>query len=114
MLEYVKDRQEELILLDWCIGMAKANKELIEALEAHVDIIKKNGEVHKGKQRMKLKLIKDLKKELKDMKTFYIKRRDEPSEWSTSRYSFNRRVNEGRKHLHTGENNDVDERVCNT
>ena len=94
--------------------MAKQNKELIEALEAHVDDVKKNGEVHKGKQKIKLKLIRDLKKELKEMKAFYIKRRDEPLEWTNSRYSFRRKVNEGRKHLHTGENNDVDERLCNT
>lgn len=107
MLEHVSTREEELILLRWCLTQAKANKELIVELEAHVDIVKKNGEVHKGKQKIRLQLIKDLKKEVATMKKFYIARRDAPDTWTASRYSMKGRVNEGRKHLHQGGNNDM-------
>jgi len=103
MLKHVKDREEELILLQWCLDTAPLYKELIKELEAHVDIIKKNGEVHKGLQSSRLRTIRDLKKELKVMKEFYIARRDEPANWSSVRYSLKGQVSEHRRHLYKRE-----------
>ena len=107
MLEYVKDREEELALLGFCLISARHNKELIAELESHEDVIKPNGEIHKGKQKIRLKLIRDLKKELKLMKEFYIKRRDEPGSWSSQRYSFKKEVDNGRRHLHEGKSSNT-------
>ena len=103
MLEYVSTREEEKALLQWCLDTAPIYKELIKELEAHVDIVKKNGEVHKSKQKIRLSLIRDLKKELKVMKEFYIKRRDPPELWSASRYKMKGKISENRKHLYKRE-----------
>ncbi len=104
MLKHVSTREEELNLLQWCLDTAPVYKELIQELEAHVDIVKKNGEVHKAKQNIRLKLIRDLRKELKVMKEFYIKRRDEPLHWSSARYSMKGNISEHRTHLNKREN----------
>ena len=109
MLKYVSTREEELLLLEWALNEAKYLKELIVEFENFPDFIKKNGEVHKGKQKARLKAIKDCKKELEQLKKFYIARRDEPTEWSSSRYSLKGKVHEGRKHLYKREDNIVDE-----
>ncbi len=99
MLTHVSTRVEEEKLLRWCVAQAPYIKELISDLEAHVDIVKKNGEVHKGKQKIRLKLIRDLKKELKELRDFYVKRRDPPEIWTTARYQMKGSISEARKHL---------------
>ena len=113
MLKHVSDREEELVLLQWCLDTAPVYKELIQELEAHVDNFKKNGEVHKGNQKIRLSMIRDLKKELKIMKDFFIKRRDEPDHWSSARYSLKGQVSEHRQHLHKREDIRVDEGLLN-
>jgi len=104
MLKHVKDREEELVLLQWCLDTAPVYKELIVELLAHEDNLKKNGEVHKGNQKIRLSMIKDLRKELKIMKEFFIKRRDEPTSWTSARYSMKGRISEQRNHLYKREN----------
>ena len=104
MLEYVSTREEEILLLAWAVSEAKYLKELIRAFEEYEDTLKPNGEIHKGKQKARLKSIRDYKKELAGLKKFYIARRDEPASWSTQRYSLKGKVNNGRKHLHQRSN----------
>ena len=103
MLKHVSTREEEEALIQWCLDTAPVYKELIQGLEAHVDIVKKNGEVHKGIQKIRLGILRDLRKELKIMKEFYIKRRDEPEHWSSARYSMKGNIYEQRKHLYKRE-----------
>ena len=114
MLDYVSDREEEEAILEWCKEQAPFIKELISELEAHVDIIKKNGEVHKGKRNIRLKLIRDLRKELKEMREFYIKRRDPPNGWENGRYKMKGKIHEARKHLRKRDDNNMDERLQHT
>jgi len=100
MFKFIKDREQELLLLDFCVREAKYNKELIEELEKYPDEVKKNGQIHKGKQKARLKLIKDLKKENEKMKKFYIERKPEPKEGEHyPRYSYRTGVSE-RRHLY--------------
>lgn len=107
MLKHVKNREEEELLLDWALNEAKYLKELIIAFEEYPDEIKKNGEIHKGKQKDRLKVIKDYTKELSELKKFYIARKVPPLKWSQKRYSLKRRIDNGRRHLHQGSNNDL-------
>ena len=114
MLKYVSDREEEEALVQWCLDTAPVYKELIQELEAHVDIVKKNGEVHKGIQKIRLGMLRDLRKELKIMKEFYINRRDKPKRWSSSRYKMKGKIYENRTHLYEGKDFGMDEGIRNT
>ena len=114
MFDHVSHREEEEALLKWMTDTAPYYKELIVELEAHVDIVKKNGEVLKKAKNIRLKMIRDLKKELKEMKSFYIARKKENEHWITGRYQFRKGINNGRKHLYERESNDLHEGIHTT
>ena len=104
MFKFVKDREQELLLLDFCVRQAKYIKELIPVLEALEDTIKANGVIHKGKRLSRLKTIKDLNLELASMKKWYIAHKQEPANLhDTRRYSFRKGISDNRINLYGSE-----------
>ena len=99
MYPHVKDREEELKLLDFAKKEAGFHKELIAELEAFEVETKPNGTIHKTKENRRLKLIKELKTDLKKMKKFYLDRITEPEHWSSKRYSTSKHMEGKRDHL---------------
>ena len=99
MYPHVKDREEELKLLDFAKAEAGFHKELIAALEEFEVETKPNGTIHKTKDNRRLKLIKELKSDLKKMKKFYLDRIAEPGNWSSKRYSTSKSMEDKRCHL---------------
>lgn len=106
MFSKIANREEEIDLLAFVINEAKANKELIASLEAFEVETKANGTLHKGKETIRLALIKRLKKENKQYKEFYMKRNkiDETGTFDYHMYQFRKEVSEKRKHLKRKDN----------
>ena len=101
MLEYVADRDEEILLIHFVLREARANKELIASLEDPDNFeveIKPNGVIHKTKENHRLSLIRQLKKENAGYKKFF-KARNIEGEFTTSRFKFKKRISDGRHHL---------------
>ena len=102
MFKNISNREEELLLLKFAIREAKFNKELIAELENFEVELKKNGEIHKTKEKARLKLISDLKKENAKLKKFFIKHNTpEPTDTMEKlhRYSMRDKIQNNRKHL---------------
>lgn len=113
---YVSNKEEEYILLQFAMTQAKSNKELIESLEEFQVEIKKNGEIHKTKERARLKLIKDLHKENSELKKFFIERNvPEPKDITLhmKRYKEREQVKRERTHFHKDKDKGMDERILN-
>ena len=103
MFKYVGSREEEKLLLQFAIREAKYNKELIEELEKFEVETKKNGEIHKTKEKARLKLINDLKKENQKLKQFFLKHnKPEPTtmDEKLKRYRVKKKIQDNREHLY--------------
>lgn len=98
MFSKVGSKEEELKLLKFAMDTAKANKELIAALEEFEVETKSNGEIHKGKEKRRIALIKSLKKENKELKKFFTDR-NKPQEYDHNRYQYKEEISERRNHL---------------
>ncbi len=98
MLEYVANRDEEILLIHFVLREARANKELIAQLEEFEVEIKPNGVIHKTKENRRLSLIRLLKKENAGYKKFF-KARNIEGEFTTRRFQFKKRISDGRHHL---------------
>ena len=103
MFKNISNREEELLLLKFAMREAKYNKELIAELENFEVELKKNGEIHKTKEKARLKLINDLKKENAKLKKFFIEH-NTPEPTSTMdklhRYKTRDKIQNNRKHLY--------------
>lgn len=114
---YVSNKEEEDILLQFAMTQAKSNKGLIESLEEFQVEIKKNGEIHKTKEKARLKLIKDLHKENSELKKFFIERNvPEPKDITLhmKRYKEREQVKRGRTHFHKDKDKGMDERILDS
>ncbi len=75
-------------MLRLCLDMAKSNNELILALRDYEVEIKPNGKIHKTKENHRKRLIKQLEKENKDLKKWFMEHNKPVMEGDYKRYGY--------------------------
>lgn len=106
MFSKVANRDEEIDLINFAIREGRSNKELIDSLKEFKVELKSNGEIHKGKEKERIALIKRLEKENKQLKKFIMdkKRQSKLDRFDYHRYQIRGAISANRKHLKTNEN----------
>lgn len=99
MFNHVKDRDQEVDLLKFAKREAACNKHNIkEAMKLEPDY-KKDGSIHKTKTAERKATVNRWKKEMRQLKEFFVKRQYEGSIGDYVRYSYRREYSESRGHL---------------